>query len=127
VLRRLLEVFQQGVRGVLVHQLCLENEVDAPLGLERPEVQVASEGADVVDPDLVAQRLEDVEVGMRPAEDAVALADHLSREEEGGRPLTDAGRAVEEIGVRRPRGERRAQKPARLGLVAQLERLRHVP
>ena len=45
-----------------------EDEVDAPVGLERAHVQVAAELADRVDPDLVAERLEHVEVGVRAAQ-----------------------------------------------------------
>jgi hypothetical protein len=125
VLGWLLEVLQQRVRRVLVHQLRFEDDVDAPLRLERPEVQVAPERADVANPDLVAERLEDVEVGMRPAQDAVTLADQLGGEEERRRPLADARRAVEQVRVRRPAGERRAQEPACLRLIAELEGLSH--
>ena len=58
VRRRLLEVLEQRVGGVLVHRLGAVDEVDAAVGLERPHVQVAAELADVVDADLVADRLD---------------------------------------------------------------------
>ena len=41
-----------------------EDQVDAPVGLERAHVQVVPEPADRVDPDLVAEWLEHVEVGV---------------------------------------------------------------
>ena len=65
--RRLLEILEERVGGVLVHQVRAQDEVDAALGLERAHVQVAAEVADRVDPDLVAERLEHVEVGVDAA------------------------------------------------------------
>ena len=65
-------------------------------------MQVAPERADVVDADLVAERLEHVEVGMGVALDARVLAQQLGGEEERRRTLADAGRPVQEIRVRRP-------------------------
>ena len=64
VVRRLLEILEERVRSVLVHQVRAENQVHAAVGLERPHVEVAAQLADRVDPDLVAERLEDVEVGV---------------------------------------------------------------
>jgi hypothetical protein len=78
-------------------------------------VQVATELTDRVDPDLVAQRLEDVEVGMRAPLDATAITEHDARELVRGAALPDPGRPVEEVGVRDPLGERGAQQA--LGLV----------
>ena len=45
VWRRLLQILEQRVRGVLVHPVRVEHEVDAPLALERPHVQVVPERA----------------------------------------------------------------------------------
>ena len=70
VRRRLLEILEQRVGGLLVQRVRAEDEVDAPVGLERAHVEVAPQLADGVDPDLVAERLEHVEVGMRAALDA---------------------------------------------------------
>ena len=93
------------------------HEVDAAVGLERAHVQVAPQLADVVDADLVADRLEDVQVRMRAPLDPVAVADQLAGERDRGAPLADAGRPVEEVRVRGPFGERCAQQPLRLGLL----------
>jgi hypothetical protein len=65
-------------------------------------VQVASELADVVDPDLLAERLEHVEVGMSAALDARVVAEQLGREAPRELTLADAGRPVEEVGVAGP-------------------------
>src|SRR6185312_3752495 len=78
------------------------DEVDAAVGLERPHMQVASELADVVDADLVPDRLDEVDVRMRPALDAATVSDQLAGKGDGGRALADAGRAVEEVRVRGP-------------------------
>ena len=71
VRRRLLEILEKRVGGVLVQQVRAQDEIDAALGLERAHVQVAAKVADRVDPDLVAERLEDVEVGVDPPHDAL--------------------------------------------------------
>jgi hypothetical protein len=52
-----------------------KDQVHAPLRLERAHVQVAPHLADGVDPDLVAERLEHVEVGMRPPPDPRVAAE----------------------------------------------------
>ena len=99
------------------------DEVDAAVGLERPHVQVAAQLADVVDADLVADRLDEVDVGMRAALDAAAVPDQLAGERDRGGALADAGRAVEEVRVRRALvGERGAQQPLRLGLLRKCSR-----
>ena len=64
-----------------------EDDVDAPIGLERPHVQVAPELADRVDPDLVAEQLEHVDVRVRAPEHAVALAEERGCEEGAARRL----------------------------------------
>ena len=69
---RLLEILEQRVGGLGVHQVRAEDEVDAAIGLERPHVQVAPQLADRVDADLVAERLQHVEVGVRAALDAAS-------------------------------------------------------
>ena len=92
--------------------------IDAALRLERAHVQVVAQRADVADPDLVADRLELVDVRMRVAEHAVGLADQLRRERERRRALADPARAVEEVRVRgRVVGERGAEEALRLGLL----------
>jgi len=63
-------------------------------------VQVAAQLADRVDADLVAERLEHVQVWMRAALHAPAIAEHLGRQLVRRAPLADPGRAVEEVGVR---------------------------
>src|SRR5581483_4526960 len=126
--RRLLEILEQGIRGLGVQQVGAEDEVDAPRGLERAHVQVVAQIADLVDPDLVAERFEHVEVGVRAPLDAVRLAEELARERQRGDALADPGRAVEEVGVGRFRGlrERRVEETLRLVLLDQaLER--HTP
>jgi hypothetical protein len=78
-------------------------------------VQVAPELADRVDPDLVTERLEHIEVGMRAALDTAGVAEHLARQLVRGAALPDPGRPVEEVGVRNSFGERGAQEA--LGLL----------
>ena len=107
VLGRLLEILQQRVGRLVVQQVRAEDEVDAALRLERAHVQVAPHLADGVDPDLVAERLEHVQVGVRAPLDARVAAEQLRRERERRRPLADPGRPVEEVRVRRALGERR--------------------
>ena len=101
VRRRLLEILQQRVGGVLVQQVRVGDHVDAPLGLVRAHVQVAVERAHLVDPDHLAERLEQEEVGMRAGLHATLVAEQGRRERARGRPLADPRRPVEEIGVRR--------------------------
>ena len=127
VRRRLLEILEERVGGVLVQRVGAEDEVDAPLALERPHVQVAAQLADVVDPDLLAERLEEVEVGMAAALDARVVAEQLGREAPRELPLADPGRAVEEIGVRRPLLQRGRQQPLRLVLLRNGLEAAHVP
>jgi hypothetical protein len=80
-------------------------------------VQVATERADVVDADLVAHRLDHVEVGMRAALDARPLADQLRREGDRRRPLADAARTEEQIRVRGSFRDRGAEEALGLGLL----------
>src|SRR5436190_3422995 len=87
VRRRFLEVFEERVRGVLVQRVGAEHEVDTPLALERAHVQVAAQLAHVVDPNLLAERLEQVEVGMSAALDARVVAEQLRREAARELPL----------------------------------------
>src|SRR5439155_3075179 len=111
VWRRLLEVLQERVGSVFVHRLGGEEKVDAPIGLERPHVQVASELANVVDANLVADRLDQIEIRVRTTLDSAPIADQLAGEGQRGGALPDSGRAVEEERVRRVLGERGAQQP----------------
>ena len=93
---RFLEILEQRVGGVLVHQMRAEHKVDAPVGLERPHVEVAAQLADRVDPDHLAERVELVQVGVNRARRAEQLLPEGARE----RPFADPGRPVEEVGVR---------------------------
>ena len=115
--RRLLEILQQRVGGVVVEQVRAEQEVDAAVGLERTQVEVVMELADDVDPDHVAERLDDPQVGMRALGDPARVAEQRAGERERGRRLADARRPVEEERVRVAVGERGGQQPLRLVLL----------
>ena len=92
VRRRLLEVLQQRVGGVLVQQVRVGDHVDTPVGLVRPHVQIAMERAHLVDPDHLPQRLEQEEVGVRAGRDAALVTEELSRERQAAARLpTPAG------------------------------------
>ena len=93
------------------------HEIDASRGLERTHVQISAELTDVVDPDLIADGLEHVDVRMCPPLHAVRLADQLCRERKGGGALADSRRPVEEVRVCGALGERGAQQALRLGLL----------
>ena len=125
--RRFLEILEKRVGGVLVQRVGAEDEVDAPLGLERAHVQVAPQLADVVDPDLLSERLEQVEVGMASPLDARVVAEQLRCEAPRQLALPHAGRAVEEIGVRRAFLQRGRQQPLRLVLLRNGLEAAHVP
>ena len=112
VRRRLLEILQQRVGGVLVQEVRVGDHVDAALGLERAHVQVAVERAHLVDPDHLAERLEREEVGVHPRVDAPLVPEQLRRERARGGALADSGRPVEEVGVRRPLRHRRREQAA---------------
>ena len=91
-----------------------EQEVDAAVRLERPQVQVVVKLADDVDADHVAERLDDPQVGVRALDDPPGVAEPRAREREGGLGLPDARRPVEEEGVRvtaAERGGRAAASP----------------
>jgi hypothetical protein len=94
-----------------------EEEIDATRRLERTHVQVPTEVADRVDPDLVAKRLEQIEVGMGATRYAARIAEELARERERGPPLRDPARRVEEVGVRRTLRQRGAEEGFRLVLL----------
>ena len=115
--RRLLEILQQRIGSVVVEQVGGEQEVDAAVGLERPQVQVVVQLADDVDADHVAERLDDPQVRVRAVDDPAGVAEPGAREREGGLGLPDACRAVEEEGVRVTAGERGGQQPLGLGLL----------
>ena len=95
----------------------VEEEVDAPVALERPHVEVVMESADLVDPDHLAERLDHPEVGMRPGVDPSRVAQQRAGQGQGGRVLPDPGRAVEEVRVRRMLGEGGLEQPLGLGLL----------
>src|SRR5439155_11573681 len=115
VRRRLLEILEQGVGRVLVQQVRPEDEVDAALRLERTHVQVTPELADRVDADLVAERLQHVEVGVGATRDPTRLAEELPGERERGPSLADSGRPMEEerMGGLATPGERRREETLR--------------
>ena len=115
--RRLLEILEQRVGGVVVEQVRPEQEVHPAVGLERAQVEVVVELADDVDPDHVPERLDDPQVGVGALDDPARVAELRAREREGGRRLADARRAVEEEGVRVAVAERRGQQPLRLVLL----------
>ena len=127
VRRRLFEILEERVRSVLVQRVGAEDEVDAPLAFERPHVQIAAELADVVDPDLLAQRLEEVEVRMAAALDPRVVAKELRSEAARELALADAGRAVEEIGVRRALLQRGGEQSLCLVLLRNGLEAAHVP
>ena len=80
-------------------------------------MQIAPQLTDVVDPDLIADRLDDVEVGMGAATDAAGVADQLGRKRERCGSLADSRRAVEEVRVRGSLRDRGAKQTLRLGLL----------
>ena len=110
VRRRLLEILQQRVGGVLVQQVRVEDHVDAAVGLVRAHVQVAVERAHLVDPDHLAERLEQEEVGVRPGLDAALLAEQRRRRRRA--PPRACRRRPARAAGRRARGPRRPRRPA---------------
>jgi len=76
-----------------------------------------AECADVVDPDLVPDGLEHVEIRMRAPRDAGVIPKKLGCKEERDGALADAGRTVQQIGVRRALGERCGQQALRFVLL----------
>ena len=90
-------------------------------------MQVAAQLADVVDADLLAERLEDVEVGMAAALDARVVAEQLGREAPRELALADAGRAVEEVRVRRAFLQGRREQPLRFVLLRNGLEAAHAP
>ena len=127
VWRRLLEVLEQRVGGLVVQRVRSEDEVDAAVGLEWPHVQVVAELADRVDPDLVAEGLEQVEVRVRTALDAARVAEQRPREADRGAALADSRRPVEEVRVRRALGEGGVEQAASLGLLRKALEACHAP
>ena len=127
VVRRLLEILEERIGGVLVHRVRTEDEVDAPVGFERTHVQVTAHLADGIDPNLVAERLEDVEVWVRPPDDPIGVSDQGAREEKGRAALPRSGRPVEQVGVSRPFDEGRSQEALRVLLFRQGLEAVHVP
>jgi hypothetical protein len=80
-------------------------------------VQVVPQRADVVDADHLPERLEDVEVGMRPSFDASHVTEEGGSEGQRCGSLPDAGRAVQEIGVRGLFRQRRGEQSFGLELL----------
>ena len=72
-------------------------------------MQIAPQRPCVVDADLVADRLEQVEIGVRVLLDAAQVAEQLAGKEKRRLALSNPARAVEEIGVSRPLGQSRAE------------------
>ena len=127
VRRRLLEILEQRVGRLIVQRVRPEDEIDAPVCLERPHVQVVVQLADRVDPDLVAEGLEHVQIRMRAALDTTGIAEQRSREPERGAALPHARRPVEEVRVCRPLGQRSVEQAARLGLLRKALEACHAP
>ena len=127
VCRRLLEVLEQRIGGVLVHAIRVEDHVDPPIGLERPHVQVVAERANVVDADHLAERLEQVQVRMRAGLDTARVSQQRRRERERRRPLADARGAMQEVRVRDAVLERGAQESLRLRLLRYGREVLHTP
>src|SRR5262249_23551677 len=125
--RRLLEILQQSVGRILVQRVGAEDQIDAPFAFERTHVQIAPQLAHIVDPDLLAERLEEVEIGMAATLGARAGARQVRRQPTRKLWLADAGRAVEEIGVRRPLLERSRQQSLCLVLLRNGLEAAHVP
>ena len=95
----------------------VEDEVDAAVALERAHVEVVVERADLVDPDHLAERLDHLEVGMRPRVDAARITEQLAGERVRRGSLPDARRPVEEVGVSRTVRECRLEQALRLPLL----------
>ncbi len=115
--RRLLEILQQGIGRVLVHALGVEDEVDATLRLEGAHVQVVPQCAHVVDADHLPERLENIQVRVGASLDTTLVTEQRRGECDRRSPLSDAIRAVQEVGVRGLVHERRLQQPLRLELL----------
>src|SRR4029450_10514293 len=116
---RLLQVLEQRVGSVGIEQVGVEDQGDAAVALERTHVQVAAEFADVVDPDLVAVRLEHVQVGMGTTLGAVGIAEQLPGEGERGDPLPYAARTMKKEGGRGSFAQRGRQQLFGLRLLDQ--------
>src|SRR5262249_20923944 len=127
VRRRLLEILEQRVGSVLVQRVGTEDEIDAPVALERPHVQVAAKLADVVDPDLLAERFQQVKGRMAAALDARVIAEQLGGEASRELALADAGRAMKEVGVGWPFLQGGGQQELRLLLLRNGLEAAHVP
>jgi len=125
--RRLLEVLEQRVGGFVVQRMRSEDEIDAAVGLEGTHVQVVPELADRVDPDLVAERLEHVEVRVRSALDPAWVAEQRAREADRGAALPHSGRAVEEVRVRWALREGGIEQAPGLGLLRKALEACHAP
>ena len=75
------------------------------------------ERPDRVDANLLADRLEHVEVGVRPPFDPAVVAEQLGRERDRRGSLADPARPVEQVGVRRAFVQRGGEKALRLLLL----------
>ena len=95
----------------------VEHEVDAAVALERAHVQVVVQRADLVDPDHLAERLDHLEIRMRPRVDPARVAEQLAGKRVCGDALPHARRPVEEVGVRRAVRECRLEQALRLALL----------
>ena len=97
-----------------------EQEVDPIVGLERAQVEIVVQLADHVDPDHVAERLDDAQVRVGSLDDPAGVAELRSGERERGRGLADPRRPVEEERVRVPVRESGGQQPLCLVLLRHL-------
>ena len=81
-------------------------------------MQVAPQLPDLIDADLVAERLEDVQVRVGAALDPIAgVTQERGGERPRREPLPDPGGAVEDVGVRRSFGQRGAEQALGLDLL----------
>ena len=81
-----------------------------------------------IDPDHLAERLDHHQVGMRPRDHPALVLEQLARERERRRRLAHTARSVQEVGMRRPIGERRRQQALGLRLLRnRCERLHGSP
>ena len=113
VRRRLLEILEQRVGGVLVHRVGAEDEIDAPRRLEGPHVQVAAQrrGCRRCGSGRRAARARRGRDACRRSTRAWSPSSSAAKSI-ASVALADAGRAVQEVRVRRPVGERRREERA---------------
>ena len=128
--RRLLERLEQAVGGARVQRVGVVDDDDARRGLVRPRLRERDDGLGLVDDELGPVGREGRHVGVQAGLDAAArLADAAAaprrlrarereREAERRGALADAGRPLEEVGVRHVRGLHGAREAVRDAFLA---------